>query len=271
MFVLAFFRCKGVSSVKKVVGGLFLIVIILFGQMVVVYAHPGRTDPNGCHKCRSNCESWGLSYGEYHCHNGGGSSYNTTTRRTTTRRQVYGCMDKSAINYNYSATVSDGSCKFEKTEVKTEVINYETKAYGGITSGTKKVIKEGQNGEKEVTIKKVVDESGNEISSEVIKENVIKEPVNEVIKYENKTTKKEDITNKEESDNTPLIITIILLIVNVFYGNKNKNANLIINKIKLTNLWIRYILYFLYFIFVIPVFIDVVLVIIDLFKKNNRN
>ncbi len=32
------------------------------------FAHPGRTDSYGCHTCRTNCSSWGLSYGEYHCH-----------------------------------------------------------------------------------------------------------------------------------------------------------------------------------------------------------
>src|SRR4051812_15851277 len=37
-------------------------------------AHPGRTDSNGGHTCRTNCEQWGLEYGEYHYHNGGGSS-----------------------------------------------------------------------------------------------------------------------------------------------------------------------------------------------------
>ncbi|MBU4338538.1 YHYH domain-containing protein [Patescibacteria group bacterium] len=31
-------------------------------------AHPGRTDSSGCHTCRTNCSSWGLSSGEYHCH-----------------------------------------------------------------------------------------------------------------------------------------------------------------------------------------------------------
>ncbi|WHY66764.1 GDSL-type esterase/lipase family protein [Neobacillus sp. SuZ13] len=30
------------------------------------YAHPGRTDSNGGHYCWTNCEKWGLSYGEYH-------------------------------------------------------------------------------------------------------------------------------------------------------------------------------------------------------------
>lgn len=32
-------------------------------------AHPGNTDMYGCHTCRTNCFRWGLSYGEYHCHN----------------------------------------------------------------------------------------------------------------------------------------------------------------------------------------------------------
>lgn len=40
----------------------------------VVNAHPGRTDANGGHTCRTNCEKWGLKYGEYHYHNGGSSS-----------------------------------------------------------------------------------------------------------------------------------------------------------------------------------------------------
>lgn len=34
-----------------------------------VFAHPGRTDNSGCHTCRTNCASWGLDAGEYHCHN----------------------------------------------------------------------------------------------------------------------------------------------------------------------------------------------------------
>jgi len=33
------------------------------------FAHPGRTDSYGCHTCRTNCAKWGLSNGEYHCHN----------------------------------------------------------------------------------------------------------------------------------------------------------------------------------------------------------
>lgn len=33
-----------------------------------VYAHPGNTDSVGCHTCHTNCDSWGLNYGQYHCH-----------------------------------------------------------------------------------------------------------------------------------------------------------------------------------------------------------
>lgn len=32
------------------------------------YAHPGGTDANGCHVCRTNCPSWGIPYGYYHRH-----------------------------------------------------------------------------------------------------------------------------------------------------------------------------------------------------------
>lgn len=31
-------------------------------------AHPGGTDGNGCHTCRTNCPRWGISYGYYHRH-----------------------------------------------------------------------------------------------------------------------------------------------------------------------------------------------------------
>jgi hypothetical protein len=44
-----------------------LLAVFLFANNAL--AHPGRTDGSGCHICRTNCASWGLSSGEYHCHN----------------------------------------------------------------------------------------------------------------------------------------------------------------------------------------------------------
>jgi micrococcal nuclease len=48
-----------------------------------VSAHPGRTDANGGHTCRTNCAKWGLQDGEYHYHNGGGSSSSGSSSSTS--------------------------------------------------------------------------------------------------------------------------------------------------------------------------------------------
>lgn len=46
--------------------------LIIFGGVFIfsvsTLAHSGGTDSYGCHTCYTNCSSWGLSYGEYHCH-----------------------------------------------------------------------------------------------------------------------------------------------------------------------------------------------------------
>lgn len=44
-------------------------IITVFLYAPSVYAHPGNTDGNGCHTCRTNCtERWGIPYGFYHRH-----------------------------------------------------------------------------------------------------------------------------------------------------------------------------------------------------------
>jgi Mg2+ and Co2+ transporter CorA len=48
---------------------ILILFLIAFSVVSVTSAHPGRTDKYGCHTCRTNCERWGLRYGEYHCHN----------------------------------------------------------------------------------------------------------------------------------------------------------------------------------------------------------
>src|SRR3989344_4254411 len=47
---------------------LLMVSILSFSMISPAFAHPGRTDASGCHTCRTNCASWGLSTGEYHCH-----------------------------------------------------------------------------------------------------------------------------------------------------------------------------------------------------------
>lgn len=55
---------------KKILGGLVALIIVggLFASVQPASAHPGRTDKNGCHTCRTNCKAWGLKNGQYHCH-----------------------------------------------------------------------------------------------------------------------------------------------------------------------------------------------------------
>src|SRR3712207_1686130 len=63
-------------------------LILLTGFVSSVDAHPGRTDANGGHTCRTNCESWGLGYGEYHSHNSGGATGGSTHIVQPTQKAV---------------------------------------------------------------------------------------------------------------------------------------------------------------------------------------
>lgn len=44
-------------------------ILMIFLYPYFLYAHHGGTDAYGCHTCRTNCASWGLYTGQYHCHN----------------------------------------------------------------------------------------------------------------------------------------------------------------------------------------------------------
>lgn len=47
-----------------------LLLLLLF-YTPKTFAHPGRTAADGCHYCRTNCDSWGVPWNERHCHGGG--------------------------------------------------------------------------------------------------------------------------------------------------------------------------------------------------------
>lgn len=59
--------------------------LLLLSNATSAFAHPGRTDSNGGHTCRTNCEKWGLEYGEYHYHNGKGSSSSNKATNSSNR------------------------------------------------------------------------------------------------------------------------------------------------------------------------------------------
>lgn len=45
------------------------VLLSYFGTEPVA-AHPGGTAADGCHYCRTNCDRWGVAWGERHCHGG---------------------------------------------------------------------------------------------------------------------------------------------------------------------------------------------------------
>lgn len=47
---------------------IFTLLFTLFLSPIDVLAHSGNTDSNGGHVCRTNCEQYGLEYGQYHYH-----------------------------------------------------------------------------------------------------------------------------------------------------------------------------------------------------------
>ncbi|WP_286141500.1 YHYH domain-containing protein [Bacillus sp. AFS001701] len=60
---------------------MYRLLILLFFILIipnVVYASPGGLDANGGHHCWTNCEKYGLKYGEYHYHNGNSNSNNNS-------------------------------------------------------------------------------------------------------------------------------------------------------------------------------------------------
>lgn len=70
----------GGTRVRQQVKKLLLTTsIALLVAPISAYAHRGRTDANGGHTCRTNCEKWGLQYGEYHYHNKPASSSGATS------------------------------------------------------------------------------------------------------------------------------------------------------------------------------------------------
>lgn len=88
-----------------------LYVILLITMMpTLVFAHPGRTDSSGCHYCRTNCAKYGLSNGEYHCHNGSSSSNDSSNiAPDNDSNSSYNTITNNDSNSNSNTTTNNGS------------------------------------------------------------------------------------------------------------------------------------------------------------------
>lgn len=73
----------------KRISGLLVFLFLVNYSLNVVHAHPGRTDSSGGHTCRTNCEKWGLKYGEYHFHNGEGTSGSSSNNVSSKNKPAY--------------------------------------------------------------------------------------------------------------------------------------------------------------------------------------
>src|SRR5699024_7038396 len=88
-----------------------------------------------------------------------------------------------------------------KEEVRTEEIPYETERNDNpdLESGTENVIQEGQVGELTITESVTYDENGEEISREVVSEEVTIEPIKEIIGFE--TERQENSSLEQGTEN----------------------------------------------------------------------
>ena len=276
---------------RKIVGCLVVFVcFVLFTGPVM--AHPGRTDSSGCHTCRTNCASWGLRNGEYHCHGGSSSNNSSSSSYSNSQsvRQVtpnyiygctdksaynynekankddgsciakkYGCMDNGAINYDSSANVNDDSCNYKKTttEMKTVKFKTEYKENNEKPEGEKHTLKKGIKGKKEVTYEIIVDKDGKILSKKKASEKVISEPVTEIIEVGTKQS-------------IPVLgfVWIICVVIMFVYANKHRNEDLLLSKIYNTIGWPKILLFVIYIVFMVPVFIDIVTLGVNYLKKH---
>ena len=128
---------------KRKIKRLIMIMIVILSPLYVE-AHPGRTDSNGCHTCRTNCAKWGLSYGQYHCHGKTNSSNSSSnTNKTTTTKVLDSNKNiksisidntnievKDTMEYNTYNKVNNIDIILESTKSKYEISNYSNISIG---------------------------------------------------------------------------------------------------------------------------------------------
>ncbi|MCK9446244.1 YHYH domain-containing protein [bacterium] len=119
------------KQVKKLSLIILLSIIVPLG---ISFAHPGRTDSSGCHTCRTNCTSWGLSYGEYHCHRSKGvtqpkepikSHYGENGTGTTEAAPEYKCPVSATYDLASKACKCNSGYEFKNNncvKIETKVV-----------------------------------------------------------------------------------------------------------------------------------------------------
>lgn len=158
-----------------------LLFVSIFIFPTISLAHPGRTDASGGHTCRTNCEKWGLEYGEYHYHNGGGSSSGSSSDTSTTK------PESPVVTF--------------KTITVTEAISFNTKKEDdpSLEEGKEKTVQEGKEGIKTITYK-ITYSDGKETDREKTVEEISQDPVDEIIAVGTKLAEEEKPVPVEEEN-----------------------------------------------------------------------
>ena len=121
--------------------------MLILSSSTVIEAHPGRTDGNGCHTCRTNCEKWGLSNGEYHCHNGRSStssSSNGTSNSQAVQQAQPKIPAKPKINYTQLGQTDGYQFKIKHPNKTLEEADY-TYKNAAYKKAYKKAYKQAEN------------------------------------------------------------------------------------------------------------------------------
>jgi beta-lactamase superfamily II metal-dependent hydrolase len=87
---------------------------------IAAHAHPGKLDSNGGHTCWTDCEKYGLKYGEYHYHNGNGTN-DTTPPKSNPNNTVSSVEKQRKAAYN--AAVSQGKILQQKLSAYQAAMN----------------------------------------------------------------------------------------------------------------------------------------------------
>lgn len=139
---------------KKIIFIVLIIILLLINCNV--YAHPGRTDSNGCHTCRTNCEKWGLRYGQYHCHNGSGTSSNNKTNNSTTTYTKSNIATISSLKIDGNNVTISNEMNFITTNYTPTIVATPTSSKASVKINKTEKLKYGNN---EITITVIAEDS----------------------------------------------------------------------------------------------------------------
>lgn len=138
---------------KKIIFILFLITLLMDCN---VYAHPGRTDSNGCHTCRTNCEKWGLSNGQYHCHNGKNTSSSNKTSNSTTTYTKSNIATISSLKIDGNNVIISNEMNFTTTNYTPTIVATPTSSKASVKINKSEKLEYGNN---EITITVTAEDS----------------------------------------------------------------------------------------------------------------